>query len=354
VLKREGEPKCIDLGPAADIDRVVSLVRKALVDRGSLNAKEAGRSLDELLMRPVRKLIGETRHILLSPDGLINLLPFSALVDEDGRYLIENYVLSYLTSGRDLLRLDIRGLKSKQGPIVFANPAYEVLDSPSMPSNSANTTTNALLSSSTAQMQWEALEGTEEEANSLKDILRSARIITGTNASEAALKRITAPRILHIATHGFFLPGRFPGDWPLLRSGLVLAGANQRHSGTGEDGLLTALEAAQLDLWGTQLVVLSACQTGLGDIQIGEGVYGLRRALGLAGAESQLMSLWRVDDEATRELMVQYYRRLRDGVGRTEALREVQLGMLRSKSRSHPFFWSGFIPIGDWRMLDRL
>lgn len=160
---------------------------------------------------------------------------------------------------------------------------------------------------------------------------------------------------------------------PLLRSGLILAGVKQRQSGAGEDGVLTALEAAGLDLWGTKVVVLSACETGLGDVKNGVGVYGLRRALVLAGSETQVMSLWRVSDAGTRDLMVAYYMRLQAGEGRTEALRQVQLAMLRGqfstassgdkretsdtlgdapKDYRHPYYWASFIPSGDWRNMD--
>jgi TonB family protein len=197
--------------------------------------------------------------------------------------------------------------------------------------------------------------------------------------------------MLHVATHAFFLPVKTreaaaahtrginlgvgndapgPGlvENPLLRSGLALEGANQRRGACGEDGILTALEAASLDLHGTELVVLSACETGVGEVSNGEGVYGLRRALVLAGSDSQVMSLWKVSDEATKELMVAYYKRLAADEGRAEALRQVQLGMLRSSKErqveglrelgvttgrgvadySHPFFWAAFIQSGDW------
>ncbi|HYV07734.1 MAG TPA: CHAT domain-containing protein, partial [Blastocatellia bacterium] len=196
-------------------------------------------------------------------------------------------------------------------------------------------------------------------------------------------------RILHIATHGFFLPDQ-PADTtaesralshreeperaapkreqenPLLRSGIVLAGVKQQQSGLGEDGVLTALEAAGLDLWGTQLVVLSACETGLGEVRNGAGVYGLRRALVLAGSETQVMSLWSVNDESTRDLMVGFYKRLQTGEGRAEALRNVQLEMLGTNASqqpagtpgarpgaaaqrfSHPYFWAPFIESGAW------
>src|SRR5262249_2124135 len=138
---------------------------------------------------------------------------------------------------------------------------------------------------------------------------------------------------------------------PLLRSGLFFAGANIGKSGD-DDGVLTALEAAGLDLYGTKLVVLSACDTGVGEVKNGDGGYGLRPAFLLAGAETQVMSLWPVSDEGTRELMVDYYKRLLAREGRGEALRQVRLRMLASKDRKHPYYWASFIQSGEWASLD--
>ena len=139
---------------------------------------------------------------------------------------------------------------------------------------------------------------------------------------------------------------------PLLRSGLALAGFNIRSSGP-DDGVLTALEVANLNLDGTQLVVLSACETGVGDIANGEGVYGLRRSFALAGAETQLMSLWQVSDDGTSDLMARYYDKLTNGMGRSEALRETQLEMIHGEGDySHPYYWAAFILSGDWRPLE--
>jgi CHAT domain-containing protein len=138
---------------------------------------------------------------------------------------------------------------------------------------------------------------------------------------------------------------------PLLRSGLALTGANLGKSGD-EDGLLTAMEVAGMDLWGTKLVVLSACDTGVGDVRNGEGVQGLRRALVLAGSESQVMSLWPVLDNTAEDLMIPYYEALRKGEGRSDGLRQAQLQMLRSKDRRHPFYWAAFIQSGEWANLD--
>src|SRR5258705_12311291 len=127
---------------------------------------------------------------------------------------------------------------------------------------------------------------------------------------------------------------------PLLRSGLALAGANL-HDNSNDDGILTALEASGLNLWGTKLVVLSACDTGLGEVRNGEGVYGLRRAFVLAGAESLVMSLWPVSDYPTKKLMTEFYQNLKQGMGRGEALRQAQLKMV--KENLHPFYWANFI-----------
>jgi CHAT domain-containing protein len=137
----------------------------------------------------------------------------------------------------------------------------------------------------------------------------------------------------------------------LLRSGLALAGANSNKD-TGEDGILTALEASNLNLWGTKLVTLSACDTGIGEVKNGEGVYGLRRAFFLAGTESLVMSLWPVSDYVTRELMTEYYAGLKKGLGRGEALRQAQLDMLKRGGRQHPFYWGSFIQAGEWANLD--
>jgi CHAT domain-containing protein len=367
---------------------------------------QRARAVDELLMRRVRALVGDARHLLLSPDGALNLIPFAALVNEQNRYLVEDYSITYLTSGRDLLRLQTSA-ESRQGPVVVADPLFDTSTAtpasssasaapPSAAASPANTAATTAApppqnrrSADLARVVFPPLPGTKGEAAALGAIMPGARMLTEAQATEAAIKRVSGPSVLHIATHGFFLPDqpqavaagdargillssdthvRVEGENPLLRSGLALAGANRGQGGDGEDGVLTALEAAGLDLWGTKLVVLSACETGVGEVRNGDGVYGLRRALVLAGSESQVMSLWQVDDAATRDLMVAYYKRLRAGEGRTEALRQVQLEMIRNArrdeggqsralssdarpraDRSHPFFWAAFIQSGEWR-----
>jgi CHAT domain-containing protein len=291
----------------------------------------------------------------------LNLIPFGALVDEQGHYLIELYSFSYLTSGRDLLRMH-EPRQSKSSPLVIANPSFgdqPVPESTAKTNNAAKTIRNSakrrgvVTGNDLSEVYFAPLRATGEEAHSIQALFPDARVLTQAEATESALKQVAAPRILHIATHGFFLQDNSSAriENPLLRSGLALSGANSRHSGN-DDGILTALEASGLNLWGTKLVVLSACDTGVGEVHNGEGVYGLRRAFVLAGAESLVMSLWPISDYTTRQLMTSYYQNLKQGMGRGEALRQVQLDMLKKKPLLHPFYWANFIQAGEWANLD--
>jgi CHAT domain-containing protein len=414
--------------------------------------------------------------LLIAPDGSLNFVPFAALVDEQNQYLVERYSIIYLTSGRDLLRLQTPQ-PSNAPPLVVANPDFGRLATIALRggqnSGQSRTRNQSRSQIDAPQIFFQPLPATEDEAIAIQALLPNASVLRRAEATEAALKQASRPHILHIATHGFFLnyqgppttegdqlqiaspgtpglasvqittytlqleaspaletaqekvkrlraqgvdayivksmvkgkgvffrvrAGNFPTQAeaikygselqekgianeffvaryeppplteppsdlrlsklaaqvkdPLLRSGLALAGANHGKSGD-DDGVLTALEAAYLDLSGTKLVVLSACDTGVGEVKNGEGVQGLRRALVLAGSESQVISLWPVSDEATKDLMIPYYKALQQGEGRSEGLRQVQLRMLRGrKDLRHPFYWAAFIQSGEWANLD--
>jgi CHAT domain-containing protein len=320
----------------------------------------------------------------------LNLIPFGALVDERGEYLIETSSFTYLTTGRDLLRLQTRS-ESKQEEVIVADPDFDTPKSAAsdrtigreeptaepLPAAVDASQHGARAAADFSRLYFRPLPGTAGEAQALKEMFRGATVLTRKQAAEAVIKQVDSPAILHVATHGFFLEdvvndhgqssdrgllieaqpeGERLEDGarvenPLLRSGLALAGANLRQS-DGEDGVVTALEVAGLNLRGTKLVVLSACDTGVGEVKNGEGVYGLRRALVLAGSETQVMSLWPVQDISTRDLMIDYYRGLRAGEKRGEALRQAQLRMLSSRGREHPAYWASFIQSGEWASLD--
>jgi len=289
--------------------------------------------------------------------------------------LIGRYSFTYLTSGRDLLRMQI-SRESKSKPIIVANPSFgdtatELLaktNATTKPVTRRSARRSVTTGEDLSEVYFAPLSGTEQEARSIQTLFPEASVLTGAQAMESAVKQVNAPRILHLATHGFFLsqPGRATArtdqattrgisatakiENPLLRSGLAFACANLHDS--KDNGILTALEASGLNLWGTKLVVLSACDTGVGEVRNGEGVYGLRRAFVLAGAESLVMSLWPISDYTTRQLMTGYYRDLKQGMGRGEALRAVQLDMLKKNPQLHPFYWANFIQSGEWANLD--
>lgn len=340
LVRAGAEPEWLDLGDAARLGTAIGAFRDAVRNRNLPveQLKGVARALDHRLMQPIRKKLGQTRQILLSPDSQLHLIPFAALVDEQNRYLVEQYTFSYLGSGRDLLRL-ARLDAPRQPPLIVADPDFDAASGEEAPQ---------LRSIDIRKLHFAPLPATREEGSAIGALWPKARLLTGPEATENALRQVQGPSILHVATHGFFLKRSDQLENPLLRSGLVLAGFNRRESGT-DDGVLTALEVSSLDLRGTQLVVLSACDTGLGDVADGEGIYGLRRALTLAGAQSELVSLWKVGDVATKDLMVDYYRQLRSQVGRAEALRQAQLQMIARPELAHPFYWSAFIPSGDWR-----
>ncbi|HEX3086628.1 MAG TPA: CHAT domain-containing tetratricopeptide repeat protein, partial [Pyrinomonadaceae bacterium] len=363
VIRKQGEVRWRELGATKEIDGAVEALRQALRNPQRKDTQQLARALDEAIMQPVRALLGDATQLLVSPDGELNLVPFAALVDEHGRYLIQRYSITYLTSGRDLLRMQVAS-ESKSGPLVVANPSF------GEQAMTGAVVTNSTSGRSATDTYFAPLTATENEARSIQTLFPDATVLTGSKATETAIKQVAAPRILHLATHGFFLDdepaivrGRDVSEvtsratqWaanenPLLRSGLAFAGANLRN-GKDDDGILTALEATGLNLWGTKLVVLSACDTGVGEVRTGEGVYGLRRAFTLAGAEALVMSLWPISDFTTRTLMTSYYQNLKQGMGRGEALRQVQLAMLKKNPNLHPFYWANFIQSGDWGNLE--
>ena len=200
LLQHEGPPKWIDLGDGTAIDADVERFRTALRDPARTDVKMIGRSLDEKIMRPVRMLIGTARQLLIAPDAALNLIPFAALVDERNKYLVEDYSISYLTSGRDLLRLRSTFRAATPATIV-ANPSYDL-------KNNANVKT--ILSAGRRSVDFTALTysplpGTMEEAAEIKTQIPDAQVLVKEQATEAAVKRLQSPQILHIATHGFFL-----------------------------------------------------------------------------------------------------------------------------------------------------
>ncbi|HMG52033.1 MAG TPA: CHAT domain-containing protein, partial [Kofleriaceae bacterium] len=256
VAARTGDPVLIDLGPAAAIDAAVEQFRKAVADPDNDRAPELGHALYALTIARLAPALGGATSVLIAPDGALNVVPFSALVDDRGEFLVKRYTFTYLTSGRDLLRLAIKTVP-QGGGVIFADPSF---DSAAPPAGASGPTTRGRRSADLGPQRWKPLPGTGQEADEVERHMRGLADYRGPRATETALKAVHGPRILHLATHGFFLADEPPTDAgapaaaapasgptlsadarenPLLRSGLALAGANQLVSGN-DDGILTA------------------------------------------------------------------------------------------------------------------
>lgn len=358
----------VDLGEAAPIDALVVDFHQAIAAGGRhLRPVEAAREQRPLgdvanklyaaVFEPLlSKLKGCTR-LFVSPDGDLAQLPFEVLPCGDQRYLIDDYTISYLSAGRDVLRFNQPTTCEPALPLVVAAPDFDLRDG-GVPSARPPATS---LSPRSRDLDWrmlhfDPLPGAEAEGRAIAALFQIQPLL-GAAAREAQLKAHHSPVILHLATHGFFLDDQSYADTltqtpenPLLRSGLALAGANNHYRPSvlpadAEDGLLNGYDVSGLDLLDTEIVVLSACKTARGTAQVGEGVFGLRRAFVLAGARTLVMSLWNVSDRATQELMVNFYQNLRTGQSRVDALREAQRTM--KAKYPDPCFWGAFICQGD-------
>lgn len=309
----------VDLGPAAPVDEHVRAFRHAL------QTKQANpTALYDTVMRPIVDKLGSTRHLIIAPAGNLSLIPFGALHDGE-RYLVEQYDLRYVTTGRDLL------------------------DPPASPP--VTTTPVTIVANPTGA----DLPDAELEADFLRSFFPRTRVLLKDQATETNVRTIERPLILHMATHGFFGVARNERDNPMFRSGLYLADIEQVDvDRERDDGQLTAYEVSGMDLRGTQLVVLSACETGMGDViesegkpVTSEGLFGLRRAFAVAGARTTVTSLWGISGATTQKLMAAYYRKLAEGLGRGEAMQAIQLELLHTEEHRHPRDWAAFIASGD-------
>ncbi len=343
--------------------------------------REVGQRIYDLVWKPVAGFIGDRDEVYLVPDGILNILPFNALVDANDKYLIETIKLHILSSGRDILPSNIPAATG--GMLVVAGPDYDskkVADAVQLEQVSQKRAAAILqgvrgAGSGMRGLHFDPLPGAEKEGKLIIDQAKEKgqnnKIFTQNDAQEKMVQGLEVPpRMIHVATHGFFLKPDDslkkrllklqrgadiqlppPGDNPLLRAGLAFAGINTNAPFLGEldtvnDGVLTALEVLGLNLEGTQLAVLSACETGLGEIHEGEGVYGLRRAFMEAGVQSIVASLWEVSDAGTQNLMTKFYGRLMTGQPVYTAMRESQLELLNSAEWSNPYIWSAFMLVG--------
>ena len=343
-----------------------------------------GKAFYNAFWKPLEAALAGVKRIYLSPDGILNQVSFGIVPTDDGRLLMEKYDIRTVSSTRDLLR-ERSGARNNLA-VLIGNPQFDLSESEQRGVIERLQKTeeskplvawsgSGLRSREERAGRLSPLPATKVEVESVRDLLEQhqwkVETYTEENALAETVKRVKSPRVLHLATHGFFLPDQQrargdalqqvasgaenQGENPMLRSGLYFAGANRTLSRAApvpdlEDGILTAYEATGLNLHCTELVVLSACETGLGQIQNGEGVFGLRRALQEAGAEAVLMALWKVPDQETQELMTLFYRNWLAGQEKHEALQAAQFEMRRKVQERYgkdlPFLWGGFLLVG--------
>jgi CHAT domain-containing protein len=384
----------IELKETKPIAEAVERFRKSLKRATPNTGKDdAALVLRQKLLDPLDRHLAGAKLLLLSPVGPLTTLPFAALPGKkEGKYLIEEIavailpvpqMLPELLAKRDPARADAPPSLLALGDVDFDGPLIVALaEKTAEPEGWKRKRAGEA-------MHWPRLPGTRGEILAIEDVFRKAvpkgklTVMRGGEPTEAAVRQL-APQheYLHFATHGFFAPKeiksalkvgdpkrvldgdslpRFIGHHPGLLSGIVLAGANGPTD--DDDGVLTALEVSELDLTRVELAVLSACETGLGEVAGGEGVLGLQRAFQIAGARTTITSLWKVDDQATRKLMERFYDNYwKKNLGTLEALREAQLAMLRGElargldwdqgpdnARLPPYYWAAFVLSGDWR-----
>lgn len=395
VLRKGGRPEVVVVGETDHVDSLChawraemrAITRTDDVAARERDAERVGLALRRLVWDPIAARIGDAKRVFVVPEGELHLIDFAALPTDRGRFLVETGRDFHVLAGeRDLLWSPAaRGIGLLAlGDVSFDSTGVDPVGAEAIAA--APTWRGAPAAcASFRDAAFARLPGTAAEAalvaalwpGDARDVVRLA----GTSASEAAVKRL-APgrRIVHLATHGFFVDPRCavgegggrgigglapsdssvrepdPFENPLRLSGLALAGANRRVTAgvDAEDGILTAEELAALDLSGVEWVVLSACETGVGAVHIGEGVTGLRRALHTAGAHTLISSLWSVeDDSATRWMTALYRRRLRDRQDTVGAVNGADRDELTRRRRAgestHPFHWAGFVAAGDWR-----
>jgi tetratricopeptide (TPR) repeat protein len=391
------QPEYIFLGDEKQIEGgAITQFQHSVQTRGFETEPEAklpGADAYALIWKPLEKVLRGKNRIFLAPEGVLNELPLGIIVAPDGKLQMEKYDLRLLSCTRDILRSAPAHADSTA--LLVGDPVFDLSEVQQLaameklnsleqktPALTAGLSPGSLAGNQVLQVSRSGdgsstlprLPGTGTEVKAIAELLQQHQwktsVYTGALAQKRVVEQASSPRVLHLATHGFFLAdqhnksgrsglgGSKPSglEDPMLRSGLYFAGADRTLAGKpttqGEDnGVLTAMEAGNLNLHGTELVVLSACNTGQGDVKNGEGVFGLRRAFEEAGVQEVLMSLWSVPDEETLELMNRFYAKWLSGMETHKALKEAQLEMREKVKATHdgkdlPYYWGAFVLVG--------
>jgi len=391
-----GSVQIIDLGLAEPIDTAVEQMRE-VVAKAATQVGEQGEAasaaaantalgkLAELILTPLLPHLGDAKQLLLSPDGTLWLVPWAALPARDKQPLLTQQSIRLVLSGRDLVKDQTKPALAAEAPVIVVDPNYDLQGKAAkkvvrtlLPMNEEQPETTRGVTSASSLPQVAALPFTALEGQITRPLVeklagQEAKLFEQDAALETIVKKSARPRLLYIATHGFFLPDQEaehrdeltlgnaktpaltkdskPIENPLLRCGLMFAGCNAERTAGLDDGVLTGLEIVGMDLRGTELVVLSACETGVGKVRNGEGVAGLRQAFQLAGAQSVVSTLWQVPDRDSALIMQDFFTNLAAGQSKADALRAAQLKRITARKEksgaAHPFFWAAWTVTGD-------
>lgn len=348
------KPKMILLNNGEELEK-----RYLKLYQNSIKYKVKDKYSYEKLWKPIDEEIGLVSKLYISPDGMYNQINLEAIPTPDGSYLIDKSNIVLVSNTKELVKKkQKKAVDKSENPVIsiFGNPTFYVDTEPGkpLPSSGLDRSSASVVSS---------LPGTQREIDELNELLgekgwRVAKF-DGLEVTEEGVKIINNPKVFHIATHGFFKePTASAGNIlsekdalqnPLLKSGLLLSGAGDilnetQYNYNVHDGILTAYEAMNLNLDKTDLVILSACETGLGKVQAGEGVYGLQRSFLVAGAKNIIMSLFKVNDEATQKLMVKFYKKWLETGDKMQAFIDAKKE-IRNEYK-HPIYWGAFVMVG--------
>jgi CHAT domain-containing protein len=371
------QPNVIFLPNGEEIETI--LTEKYLTECANREGKGNTQSIYSQIWKPLEPILKNITRVYVSSDGAFHKINLGALRKADGSFLADNVEIRPVFSLKDITTASGEQMTKATGvSVLVGNPNFSLSTSIAGTSRSLNETDSVTTVSvldampiilrnldESRGLSLNPLPGSQKEVEEINVLLQKSglktTLFTQENATETAIKAIKKPKIMHLATHGYFLANSRNGTAglsrgvvernPMLRSMLFFASAqatldNKNNSKSeGDDGILTAYEAQNMDLEGTELVVLSACQTAQGKLQNGEGVYGLQRALRIAGAKNIILSLWDVDDAVGRIFMKTFYEKWLGGMSKSDAFRDAQLDI--KKTNPQPFYWAGFILVGE-------
>ncbi len=385
LLRKDQEPRVVRLFEESELVKALKIYKGTSAEQTQLSylylwkdplSHQSRQTLYELVWKPLEGMLGEVKTIYFSPVGSLFRISFAALPVNEKDLLSDKYRMVQLNTTASLVERPLQVIGESDEFTFYGGINYDNdstgMKLAAMQSSVSDVATRSLPGdlSRDALPEFTYLLGAEKEINGINLLAENknhrTNILEGKNATEESFKSLSgknSPAVLHIATHGFFFPdptnikkSRSGGSatvfrqsgHPLMRSGLALAGANNAWKGTPvagvEDGILTAYEVSNMHLPNTRLAVLSACETGLGDIQGSEGVYGLQRAFKMAGVQNLVMSLWKVPDQETSEFMQQLYKNLFSKQSIEDAFYNAQ-SLMRTKYRKDPYKWAAWVLI---------